>query len=415
MPTDTWHARLAPELVDAVLADYGGDEGVPAFLLYDLDLMTAKVAVLRTSMPGFEHAMAIKACPFLFVLKHLAGLGLSLEAASIEEVHLALAAGCPPARIVFDSPCKTKEELAFCLERGITLNLDNRSEYERVRALLAGRAPLGRIGLRVNTQVGEGAIAHTSVSGGTSKFGLSLTRNRADIDYIFNDSAIVTGLHSHVGSQGVRMEQLVESVVRLAQLADQLGAADTIGWLDIGGGLPWPYLDQPGLPTPTALHQAIRQAIPSRWLADGRLITEFGRAFFAGCAVYASRVEYVKAQGDVVYATIHAGADLFMRPTYFPDVWPHRAELHPERPRTGRVIKIAGPLCFAGDVLYADFPGGTPQAGDWLVVDDVGAYTAGTWSRHCSRAMPPVLAHKDGTVTLAKRGETPEDVVRFWS
>lgn len=415
MPTDHWHARLAPELVDTALAHYGRDEGLPAFLLYDLDLMTAKARTLTASMPGVEHAMAIKACPFVFVLRHLAELGLSLEAASIEEVHLALAAGCPPARIVFDSPCKTKEELAFCLERGITLNLDNRSEYERVRALLAGRAPLGRIGLRINTQVGEGAIAHTSVSGGTSKFGLSLTHNRADIDYIFNDSAIVTGLHSHVGSQGVRMEQLVESVVRLTQLADQLGAADRVGWLDIGGGLPWPYRDQPGLPTPAALYQEVRRSISAHWLADGRLVTEFGRAFFAGCAVYASRVEYVKAQGDTVYATIHAGADLFMRPTYFPDIWPHRARLHPERPRTGQVVKIAGPLCFAGDVLYADFGGGTPEAGDWLIVDDVGAYTASTWSRHCSRGMPPVFARKDGVIALAKRGETPDDIVRFWS
>lgn len=408
MAPDLWHARLSPALLDAVQAR---EAARPSYLLYDLDLLTAKARWLRAAMPGAEHALAIKACPFLFVLRHLVELGLSLEAASFEEVHLALAAGCPPQRIVFDSPCKTAEELAFCLEQGITLNLDNRDEYARLRGLLAGRSPLGRIGLRLNTQVGMGRIAQTSVAGGSSKFGLAL--HDPDVAAILADG-LVSGLHAHVGSQGMGLDQLLASAERLAALAETLGAG-RVTWLDIGGGLPWPYQDQPGLPTPADLQAGLEQRLSPGWLEAGRLITEFGRAFFAGAAVYVSRIEYVKRQGDVVYASIHAGADLFMRPTYFPDLWPHRARLLPERPRAGQTLKIVGPLCFAGDVLYADFPAGPPREGDRLVVEDVGAYTASTWSRHCSRGMPPVLAHRDGEVFLAKAGETPADLVRFWS
>jgi len=410
MNNEIWHSRVDASQVEAALSEFGG-QGMPAFLLYDLDLLAAKAAYLATAMPSVEHAIAIKACPFLFVLRHLVGLGLSLEAASYEEVHLALAAGCPPTRIVFDSPCKTVEELAFCLTNGITLNLDNRAEYDRVRELLAGAPPKGRIGLRVNTQVGEGSIAQTSVSGATSKFGLSLGHNREEIEAMFAEGSILSGLHAHVGSQGIRLEQLAESVARLAALVHEIVPAGVVQWLDIGGGLPWPYQDQPGLATPAGLFETIRTLIPPGM----PLITEFGRAFFAGAAVYASRIEYVKSQGETAFATIHAGADLFMRPIYFPNIWTHRARLLPSRPRTSQTVKIVGPLCFAGDVLYADFPAGPPETGDWLIVEDVGAYTASMWSRHCSRGMPPILAVRDGCISLAKCGESPADLVRFWS
>ena len=53
-----------------------------------------------------NHAVAIKSQPHQSVLKHIVGRGFGLEAATIEEVWLARAAGCPSERIVFDSPVK---------------------------------------------------------------------------------------------------------------------------------------------------------------------------------------------------------------------------------------------------------------------------------------------------------------------
>lgn len=45
--------------------------------------------------------------------------------ASLGELAQALHVGFPPDRIVFDSPAKTRAELAYALERGVPVNLDN--------------------------------------------------------------------------------------------------------------------------------------------------------------------------------------------------------------------------------------------------------------------------------------------------
>lgn len=47
------------------------------------------------------------------------------QVASLGELLQALHVGFPPERIVFDSPAKTVAELAFALEKGVPVNLDN--------------------------------------------------------------------------------------------------------------------------------------------------------------------------------------------------------------------------------------------------------------------------------------------------
>jgi diaminopimelate decarboxylase len=117
---------------------------------------------------------------------------------------------------------------------------------------------------------------------------------------------------------------------------------------------------------------------------------------------------------------VHVGADLFLRTAYHPDDWHHDmfvldAAGDPKRGSTGPWT-IAGPLCFAGDILARERSLPAMAAGDWLVIRDAGAYTLGMWSRHCSRGMPLVLGYRGaGDVCVLRHAESPEDVVRFWS
>ena len=74
-----------------------------------------------------------------------------------------------------------------------------------------------------------------------------------------------------------------------------------------------------------------------------------------------------------------------------------------------------GPLCFGGDVIGRDVELARIEPGDWVVVHDIGAYTLGMWSRHCSRALPLVLGWRHGQLSVLKARESLQDVVRFWS
>lgn len=429
---DPWQ-RLGPARIQAAvraLLDTGRlRDDAPAVLVHDLDLMEARAHALVRRFPERTlHAAAIKANPVLAILRPLVAAGLGLEAASWEEVELALAAGCPPARIVFDSPAKTRTELRRALALGVRLNLDNQDELARVAEL--GVTELGggahaEVGLRLNPAVGTGAIASTSVAGRGSRFGVPWPASPDVLVPWFERHPWLVGLHVHVGSQGCPLPLLVEAARMVAELRralhERLGRPQ-IRWIDIGGGLPTDYGQSTAVPSLGEYVDALRREVPALFEPDLQIVTELGRALQTGCGFVVSRVEYVKEVDGRRLATVHVGADLLVRTAYAPADWPHELYvLDPEgRPREGerQPWTVLGPLCFAGDVIARDRPLPTITEGDLVVVRDTGGYTLGMWSRHCSRGIPEVVGLRGESphpsVQTLRPRETAQDVVRFW-
>lgn len=396
-------------LQKALEEDWLGPED-KAVLIHDLDRMLGRLDSIKAAFPaGTLHAVAIKANPVVGILKELVDHGAGLEAASWEEVQLALAAGCPPAHIVYDSPAKTREELAQSLKLGIRLNADNLEELDRLDAL----KPSTPVGIRLNPQVGAGAIAMTSVSYRGSKFGLSL--EGLDLPALFERYPFLNGLHVHVGSQGCPLDQLVEGVKRIWEAGQSV--KDRLTVFDIGGGLPVDYRNTGQVPSLPDYVGALQAACPTMF--EFPLITEFGRWIQGPSGCVASRVEYVKPGEPDPLAVLHVGADMLIRLAYHPQDWFHRMEVldakarpkdQPTSPWT-----LVGPLCFGGDVLGRGVHLPPIEPEDWVVIHDTGAYTMGMWSRHCSRALPLVLGWKNGRLSRLKARETLDRVVQFWS
>jgi diaminopimelate decarboxylase len=379
-----------------------------AVVVHDLDVMHHRFGRIRAAFPEAElHAVAIKANPLVGVLRSLAEAGAGLEAASWEEVQLALAAGCPPERIVYDSPAKTEWEIEQALQLKVRLNADNLDELHRLDRL----QPQYPIGVRINPQVGAGSIAMTSVASRGSKFGMPL--EETDLPALFQRFPWLGGLHLHVGSQGCPLEQLVEGVARVWRAGQSLD----LKFFDMGGGLAVNYHNLGEGPQPEQYSAALRQACPG--FGGIPLISEFGRWVQGPSGWVASRVEYVK-QGDTSpQAVLHVGADMLLRLAYAPKDWFNRMEVYDSqgRPKAGprEAWTLVGPLCFGGDVIGRDVELARIEPGDWVVVHDIGAYTMGMWSRHCSRALPLVLGWRDGQLSVLKARESLQDVVRFWS
>jgi diaminopimelate decarboxylase len=98
--------------------------------------------------------------PLTWFLKANAERGLGAECASIVEVQHAIEAGHNPSNVVFDSPAKTRRELAWALQGGVHINIDNFQELERVvelRASMTQASSNSVIGLRINPCVGMSA------------------------------------------------------------------------------------------------------------------------------------------------------------------------------------------------------------------------------------------------------------------
>ncbi|MFJ6012017.1 diaminopimelate decarboxylase [Streptomyces sp. NPDC092952] len=380
----------------------------PVVGLLDVDGVLAAVDALDRAFEGpapVLHTFAAKACGLVPVLRLLADAGMGCEVASPGELEQALAAGFGYDRLVFDSPAKTVGELEFALAHGIAVNLDNFQELDRVDRLLAGRAPSGPLGLRVNPQVGAGAIGAMSTATATSKFGVAL-RDPGAADAVveaFERRPWLDRLHAHVGSQGCPLPLVAEGIRATYELAerinDRLGRAQVTG-IDIGGGLPVNFDDEDDRPTYAEYAAGLRAAVPG--LFDGRytLVTEFGRSLLAKSGTIGTVVEYTKSAGGRRIAVTHAGAQVATRTVFMPGSWPLRAGVFDPagRPKRGpaETVDIAGPCCFAGDLTAtgAELPAVEP--GDVVALYDTGAYYFSSHFSYNSLPRPAVHGYRTG-------------------
>ncbi|WNF30755.1 diaminopimelate decarboxylase [Streptomyces sp. C11-1] len=351
----------------------------------DTDGVRASVAALHGAFartPGVLHTFAAKACSLIPVLRLLADCGMGCEVASPGELRLAVEAGFAPASIVLDSPAKTREEIRLALALGVAVNADSIDELRRIDSL-RNRGTSSVLGLRVNPQVGGGSIGPMSTATDTAKFGVALrdAGAREAVVRAFRDRPWLTRLHTHVGSQGCPLELIAAGVARTYELADEINA--TLGTrqvtsLDIGGGLPVNFADDTVRPTYADYVAALTEAAPGLFSGRYGLVTEFGRSLLAKNGFIGARVEYTKDAGGRRIALTHAGAQTATRTVFMPDDWPLRiGAFGPDgAPKDGPPLAqdIAGPCCFAGDVVAYGRELPELAEGDVVVLYDTGAY-----------------------------------------
>lgn len=143
-----------------------------------------------------------------------------------------------------------------------------------------------------------------------------------------------------------------------------------------------------------------------------------------------------KCTGGRNIALMHAGADLFVRTVWMATKWPIRVSVLDsngnlkQTPRKDWISQdIAGPCCFAGDIIAHERLLPPIVQGDWVVAHDTGAYYLGAWSYYNSRQAPPVWgfeesmfadktwqpkSHPRERFSLLKRGKTIADTLAFF-
>lgn len=365
----------------------------PAIFLIDQELIEKRCKALKELMPGARHSFAIKALPLPSILKQIVSAGFLLEAASSGEIALA-----GDAEILFDAPLKTKDDIELALKKNAIISVDSYCELDKIHDDAIAL-------LRVNPNIGSGAIAYTSTATKDSKFGVLIDDS---VDAAFKKCKFLRGLHYHIGSQGIGVPLLVEAAKNVSSLASRI---EEVSYINIGGGLPVSY-KRGEEKEPHLDYFPVIKDLFGRFLESGNLFTEFGRYIAAHAGVLVARV--LKVKGSIAYISV--GADGFVRECYRPNDWYHdifilssdgslkESKLAPQT--------IAGPLCFSGDVLCTDRNLPKIEVGDLVVIADVGAYTFSMWSRYNSRPMPAIYS---ASGDLLKAPETRDDVVRFWS
>ncbi|GGV81014.1 diaminopimelate decarboxylase [Streptomyces griseoloalbus] len=431
-PRAAGRAARRDEAVRAAVRQGLLDAGTPLVALLDVTGIRESAAELRAAFdavtaPGTPvlHAFAVKASPLVPVLRLLREEGIGAEVASPGELALARAAGVEPARTVLDSPAKTPAELREALAAGIAVNADNAQELARIDALTAGSDVRSPVGIRVNPQVGGGSIEALSTATATSKFGVAL-RDEGAREWVvraYLDRPWLTRLHAHTGSQGIALSLMARGVAETYALAEEINrraGRQQVDTVDIGGGLPVNFASEASSPTYTRYARLLSEAVPG--LFDGRygLVTEFGRSLLAKHGTVVARVEYAKSAGGRPVAVTHAGVQVATRTVYAPGSWPLRIAAYDAkgRPKKGSAVvqDVAGPACFAGDLLAQGQELPLLEQGDYAAALDTGAYYFAHHYAYNSLPRPAIHGFApDGAGGVAfavvRRAQTIEEIV----
>lgn len=416
----------------AILAELmrsGAFEKTNALSVVDYDALGEQIRRLRAAFPqNFLHTFAVKANYFLAVLRHVQACGMGAEVASPGELELAVKAGFDPGRIVFDAPAKTEQELERALALGIAINIDNFQEFERIKSH-GGPAPgAGPVGFRINPQIGGGSVALSSTATMTSKFGVGLAdgNNRARLIELYLQHDWLNAVHVHVGSVGCPLELMAEGVATAVDLAMEINNAvggQQITSIDIGGGLPVNFEQDGDTPTFEDYARVLEARVPA--LFDGRfkVMTEFGRAVVSKCAFTVGKVEYTKVMGGRHIALTHLGAHNAMRVVFQPKDWARRLTALDRSGmlKTGPIIEqdVAGPCCFAGDIVGHQRALPLLEPGDLVMMHDTGAYCFSNHFGYNAMLADPVYGARDADgkieLSVVSRGQDTDELVRAFS
>ncbi|MDE2876729.1 MAG: diaminopimelate decarboxylase [Gemmatimonadota bacterium] len=356
-------------------------------------------------------AYSVKANPNLAVLELLARDGAGADIVSGGELYRALRAGIPAERIVFAGVGKSADELRQGIEAGImSFHVESAQELDALGALAAEMGAVAPVAVRVNPDVQSFTHEFTSTGHAAAKFGVSPGEAHGMYRCAAAHPALrAVGVDVHIGSQirdPAPFLRALDVVVEVAERARrELGIE--LGYVDLGGGFGISDGEAGALDVHT-LGREVADRLRGRGLD---LILEPGRFLVGDAGVLITCVLYVKQSGKKTFVVTDAGMTELIRPSHYGGVHSVSPVRENGRARVERV-DVVGPVCEQGDFLARDRPLPLPRPGALLSVHQAGAYGFTMASNYNSRPRPAeVLVHGEH-VTLARRRERYDDLIR---
>jgi diaminopimelate decarboxylase len=337
--------------------------------------------------------------------------GMLLDVASGGEMHVALAAGVLPDKLVLHGNAKSDEELAAALEVGVgRIVVDSFDEMDRLDRL-AGNRPAPVL-VRITPGVEAHTHRFTATGHDDTKFGFTVSSGAAAVAVERareSPSMELRGLHAHIGSQVFRLE----SFERAARIVAAVARPFDLPELSMGGGLGVPYVEGEKAPGITDWIETIKRAVSDEGLTS-RVLVEPGRAIVATAAVTLYSVMAMKEiPGIRTYLAVDGGMSDNPRPVLYGSGYETFLPSAVDAPRP-RTVTVVGKHCESGDVLVEH--GSVPDdisVGDILATPVTGAYGHSMGSTYNKVPRPAVVFCSAGSARLVVRRETNEDLLRL--
>jgi diaminopimelate decarboxylase len=369
------------------------------FYYYDTNLLRQTLKEISANIDSCMHVhYAVKACANPKVLAIIAEEGFGADCVSGGEIKAALRAGFPADKIVYAGVGKSDWEIELGLDADIfAFNVESIPELEIINQLATLKGKKARIALRINPNVGAHTHANITTGLAENKFGIDMQDMEHVISVANGMEAIeFIGLHFHIGSQILEMEDFAALSRRVNEIQDRLEAAgiSTVSDINVGGGLGIDYQhpDHNLIPDFTSYFNTYRKNLRLR--PGQQLHFELGRAIVGQCGTLLARVLYIKSNPIKNFCIVDAGMTDLIRPALY-DAYHHIENLTAETPNDFVTYDVVGPICESSDVFIKNYGMPRTKRGDLIAFRSAGAYGEIMASGYNCRTLPQGYTTED--------------------
>ncbi len=361
------------------------------FYYYDTALLRRTLQTITQEAgkhEGFCVHYAIKANANPKVLNVICQAGLGADCVSGGEIRACIDAGFPSRKIVYAGVGKSDWEIRLGLQRDIfCFNVESIAELEVINEIAGEMGKTARIAFRINPDVG--AHTHSKITTGLAenKFGIAMR----DMESVIEEASAMrhvrfVGLHFHIGSQILNMDDFAALCNRINDLQRQLELKKiAVENINVGGGLGIDYEHPNRVPVPDfkAYFDTYSRLLKLR--PGQTLHFELGRAVVAQCGTLITRTLYVKQGATKQFAIVDAGMTDLIRPALYQAY--HKIENISSEGRM-QTYDVVGPICESSDVFGKAVDLNETRRGDLIAIRSAGAYGEIMASQYNCRQLP---------------------------
>jgi diaminopimelate decarboxylase len=367
------------------------------FYYYDTKVLEQTLEVLTTEAKkyNFNIHYALKANANPRILSLVREYGLGADCVSGGEIRAAMKAGFPTSKIVFAGVGKADWEINLGLDSNIfCFNVESIPELEVINSLAAAKDKIAKIALRINPNVNADTHQYITTGREENKFGIAL----GDVDKVLDVAEAsanikLIGLHFHIGSQILEMNNFAGLCSRINELQDKLAKRNLIvEHINVGGGLgiDYHYPSRQSIPDFAEYFKTFKNMIKLR---EGQMLHfEPGRSVVAQCGSLITRVLYIKEGVKKTFAIVDAGMTDLIRPALYQAY--HKIE-NCSSDEPIQKYEVVGPICESSDCFGKDVELNKAKRGDFFAIRSAGAYGEAMAFQYNLRRLPLTYFSED--------------------
>ena len=391
------------------------------FHLYDEKGMREKARRVNAAFswnPGFKEYFAVKATPTPALLKILRQEGCGADCSSLTELMMAEKCGFRGHEIMFSSNNTLAEEFQLADQLGAIINLDDLTHVDFLEESLGGRVPetvLCRYNPGGVFTLGESKEGFQVMdTPGDAKYGMTREQLAEAFRKLKAKGVKYFGIHSFLASNTISNEYYPTLAGILFQLAVELKQETGchIRYINLSGGIGIPYRPEQTENDIAVIGEGVRrkfeEILVPAGMGDVQLCSELGRFMMGPYGCLVTRAIHEKHIYKEYIGVDACAADL-MRPAIY-GAYHHITVMGKENAPCDHKYDVTGSLCENCDKFAVDRMLPKIDMGDLLVIHDTGAHGHSMGYNYNGKLRSAeLLLREDGSVTLIRRAETPED------